>query len=150
MRRVGAMILCGALLGCVPKPLPSVFIPLRNPTVQIASQADVTIPRLAGDWRVVEGAGIAPGARITIEGTTIIINGMRLPFLPEGNGRYAMGPEDIWVHWLDVDNRTAALGEPGGSRVWIMDRTGRPGERLQAARDILAWYGYDLSRMEAP
>ncbi|NIY99674.1 lipocalin, partial [Salipiger sp. HF18] len=36
----------------------------------------------------------------------------------------------------------------GGARVWIMDRTGRPGERLTAAREILEWYGYDLRRLD--
>lgn len=51
------------------------------------------------------------------------------------------------MHWLDDDNRTAALGDPGGARVWIMDRTGTPRERLAAARSILAWYGYDLGRL---
>ena len=40
------------------------------------------------------------------------------------------------------------LGDPNGTRVWIMDRTGRPGDRLRPAQEILEWYGYDLSRME--
>ena len=41
------------------------------------------------------------------------------------------------------------MGDPDGQRVWIMDRTGRPGERLRIAREILQWYGYDVTRLEA-
>jgi apolipoprotein D and lipocalin family protein len=61
-----------------------------------------------------------------------------------------LGGAPLWVHWLDFDNRTAALGAPDGSRVWIMDRSGAPAERLSAAREILDWYGYDLSRLRGP
>ncbi len=145
-----AVALVLALAGCTAAPpLPDVPIPLRNPTAPVASQADVTAERLAGDWVVVQGAGIAPGTRLGIGAGRVRLGGVALPLVDEGQGRFRMGDEVIWVHWLDFDNRTAALGAPGGGRVWIMDRSGRPAERLRAARDILDWYGYDLSRMTA-
>lgn len=150
--RAWALALILGLAGCggARAPLPEVAIPLRNPTAPVASQADALAPRLAGDWVVVSGAGMARGTRLHIDGGHMKLGGVTLPFLSEGRGRYRLGDERIWVHWLDADNRTAAMGEPGGKRVWIMDRSGAPGERLRAARTILEWYGYDLDRMDGP
>ncbi|WGW02938.1 lipocalin/fatty acid-binding family protein [Tropicibacter oceani] len=147
MRALWGLVL---LAGCAAKaPLPEVPVPLRNPTVQVASQADATLDRLQGDWIVLQGAGMPAGSRLRIDGQGVQVNGTRLSFVPEGYGRFRLGEQAVWVHWLDADNRTAALGDPAGGRVWIMDRGGKPAERLAAAREILEWYGYDLSRMEA-
>lgn len=148
MRLLLATVLALALVGCGKAPVKSVPIPLRNPTAQVGSQADATVQRLQGDWIVVQGAGVAPGSRVSISGNVMTLNGQPMPFTEEGAGRFTVLGQTLWVHWLDIDNRTAALGDPGGSRVWIMDRTGKPGERLGAAREILAWYGYDLRRLE--
>ncbi|KUF11694.1 lipocalin [Pseudoponticoccus marisrubri] len=122
-------------------------IGLRNPTAPVASQADATLARLAGDWIVLQGGAVAPGTRLRIGPEGLRLNGVTLPLVDEGQGRFRLGETRLWVHWLDADNRTAALGDPDGGRVWIMDRTGRPGERLRAAREILDWYGYDLDRL---
>lgn len=138
------------LAACDPAPpVPKTAIPLRNPTAPIASQVDVTLDRLQGDWRVMTGAGIAPGSHLKVKESLILIDGVEQSFSRVGPGRFKLGDEDIWVHWLDINNRTAALGNPSGARVWIMDRQGKPSERLQAARKILEWYGYDLSRMKS-
>lgn len=136
--------------GCAATPpaLQDIDIPLRNPTARVASQVDADLSRLDGEWIVVKGAGIAPGAKLGFSRGTLAVNGVVLPLVDKGQGRLDLNGDALWVHWLDADNRTAALGDPGGGRVWIMDRTGRPGERLRAAQDILKWYGYDLSRME--
>lgn len=146
MRR--ALLLALLLGACAAKaPLPDVAIPLRNPTAPVASQSDVTEARLGGDWVVVEGGGIAPGTRLRFSSGRIAVDGVTMPFEAQGQGRFMLAGRRIWVHWLDADNRTAALGDPDGKRVWIMDRTGRPGERLGAAQEILRWYGYDLARL---
>lgn len=146
-----AALLALALLGaCAAKAPPAaVAIPLRNPTAPVGSQADAGLARLQGDWTVTEGAGMPAGARIEISGSELRIDGVALPLTEEMPGRLRVGQEVLWVHWIDADNRTAAMGEPGGGRVWIMDRRGAPGERRAAAREILDWYGYDLSRMGA-
>ena len=147
MRRLA---LCLWLAACAPiadEALPPGTIPLRNPTLPVASQADVSAARLAGDWVVVSGATLDPGTRLRVAGEGLRIGGVSLPLRDLGQGRFALGDSEIWVHWMDADNRTAAMGDPGGSRVWIMDRTGRPGDRLRAAREILEWYGYDLTRL---
>lgn len=148
MKRV--LAICCVLAGCVqpePQALGEVTLPLRNPTAQIASQANVTPDRLYGQWVVVQGAGLPPGTQLTISKGEMRIGGVALRMTNKGQGRFVLGDMDIWVHWLDFDNRTAAMGDPQGRRVWIMDRTGNPGERLKAAREILDWYGYDLSRL---
>lgn len=57
---------------------------------------------------------------------------------------------DLWVLWVDDGFRTAVIGTPDGSLGWIMDRKGRKGiseDRLTAAKEILEWAGYDLSRL---
>lgn len=128
--------------------LPETSIPLRNPTAPVASQVDVTAERMKGDWQVVSGAGIGVGSHLKIRDTAILIDGIEQSFTLSGPGRFMLGGEEIWVHWLDINDRTAALGNPDGARVWVMDRQGNPGERLKAARKILDWYGYDLSRMK--
>lgn len=140
-----ALVLCG----CAAAPeLPQAPSPLRNPAAPVASQADVTQGRLGGDWVVVQGAGLTPGARLRFSDGAMSLDGVNMPLAETGPGRYAVGGQTLWIHWLDADNRTAAVGDPGGARVWIMDRTGRPGERLTAAREILEWYGYDLRRLD--
>jgi len=150
------LVLLLVLAGCATPPrAPTVPIPLRNPTAPVASQIDVTQDRLAGDWIVVQGAGLPPGTRVTI-GTDLLrtetpTQSKVSTFTPRGQGRYDTGDGPLWVHWIDVGNRTAALGDPSGSRVWIMDRaaSGSP-DRIRAAREILDWYGYDLMRMVGP
>lgn len=57
-------------------------------------------------------------------------------------------PREIWVYWMDFDDRTMAIGDPGGRFVAILDRSAIGGaDRITAARDILDWYGYDLSKV---
>ncbi len=96
---------------------------------------------------MVEGAGVRPGAALRIEGGVMTIDGRPHPLSVEGTGRFALSGQPLWVHWLDADDRTAAMGDPSGGRVWIMDRRGAPGERLVAAHEILRWYGYDLAQL---
>lgn len=121
------------------------MIPLRDARQPVASQVDADAERLAGAWRVVEGAGVVPGMAVEIGPDRFIVAGSAQPLVSEGRGRFRVGDRALWVHWLDADARTAALGDPEGGWWMILDREGRPGERLAAARTILEWYGYRLS-----
>lgn len=144
-----AVIALIANVACAPvTTTPETPIPLRNPTAQVASQADVTLERLSGHWQVVQASDGFSGTNVSIKGATLSFGAVEMTFKPIGKGRFKLADEEIWVHWLDINNRTAAVGEPGGGRVWIMDKSGNPGERLKAAREILEWYGYDLSRVK--
>ncbi len=146
-----ALLACLVLAACGggSAELPSAAIPLRNPTAPVASQANATLDRLQGRWVVVQGAGLAPGTTLEFTGTSVSVDGASLPVRDLSAGRLLFAGDEVWVHWIDFDNRTAAIGDPGGTQVWIMDRTGAPRERLDAARGILDWYGYDLGRLSA-
>ena len=55
---------------------------------------------------------------------------------------------DYWVLWTDIDYSTAVVGTPNGRAGWILSRTPEiPPDRLAAAREVLAFNGYDLSRL---
>ena len=56
---------------------------------------------------------------------------------------------DYWVLWTDEDYQTAIVGAPNGRSGWILNRTPTiRADRLQAAKDVLAFNGYDVSRLE--
>jgi len=56
---------------------------------------------------------------------------------------------DYWVLWTDEDYQTAVVGAPNGRAGWILNRTSDiRADRLNAAKDVLAFNGYDLSRLE--
>lgn len=55
---------------------------------------------------------------------------------------------DYWVLWVDEGYRTAVVGAPNGRSGWILNRDPQiPADRLAAARGILEFNGYDLSRL---
>ena len=84
-----------------------------------------------------------------IEGTAEIVGPGRLevsfPSVP-------FGASDYWVLWTDSDYRTAVVGAPNGRSGWILNRSPEiSDDRMAAAREILDFNGYDLSRlMEVP
>ena len=56
---------------------------------------------------------------------------------------------DYWVLWVDDDYRTAVVGVPSGRAGWILSRTpDLPEDRLEAARDVLAFNGYSLDDLK--
>ncbi|MEJ6399467.1 lipocalin family protein [Yoonia sp. 208BN28-4] len=58
------------------------------------------------------------------------------------------GAADYWVLWVDEGYRTAVVGAPNGRSGWILNRDPIiPADRLEAARQVLAFNGYDLSRL---
>jgi apolipoprotein D and lipocalin family protein len=120
---------------------------LRNQSAPVAAQVDATEARISGDWRVVAGVGIPVGSKVSIGQGVMAVNGSTLPLAQVGPGQFNAGGTALWVHWLDADARTVAMGDPDGHWYFVMDRTGKPGERMTAARTILDWYGYDTSRL---
>ena len=56
---------------------------------------------------------------------------------------------DYWVLWVDEGYRTAVVGAPDGWSGWILNRTPTiPVDRLDAARQVLDFNGYDIDRLE--
>ena len=90
--------------------------------------------------RTLDGA-----VRSTIEGTAEVVGPGRLavtfPSVP-------FGAADYWVLWTDEGYRTAVVGAPDGRSGWILNREPSiPEDRLTAARQVLDFNGYDLSRL---
>ena len=85
------------------------------------------------------------GVKSVIEGRAEIAGPGRLkvsfPSVP-------FGAADYWVLWTDDAYRVAVVGAPNGRSGWILSRTPELREDLMtAAREILAFNGYDLTRL---
>jgi apolipoprotein D and lipocalin family protein len=112
--------------------------------------------RFAGDWHEVAAIGRPPGARWSVmpgpEGALRVSTsrdgaGQGRVIAP---GRFTLSTfaAPLWVLWADADMRSVVLGTPDGSFAILLDRAARmPPDRLQAAREILDWNGYDLSAL---
>ena len=147
----------------------------RDPSVQIASQTNVTVDRMAGNWiirqRFANQSGplgavtfsTLPNGALQIEQTLQTCDvdscdSIQNIFLIEltGPGRWMavdapilFPREELWVMWMDFDSRTAAIGTPSGEFGWIMDKNPKGGgDRITAARDIMDWFGYDVSQLQ--
>lgn len=154
------VLACLALIACA-KP---VVVPqggYRPAGAPIYSSVQVDSARLVGDWRQVAGfggPGCAPGG-LRVSGSGPLQASYRLclsgrdwtgagAMQPAGPGRFVVAGRAWWVLWADADYRTLVIGTPDGSFGFVLDRTGRISpDRLKAAREILDWNGYDLSRL---
>lgn len=151
-----------ALAACAAPPPVAGF---RDPAKQIYSSAVFDPTSLAGVWRQVADFAERPGCsaagvrfapagsmmqidgQICLAGAPVAVAG---PMVPVGPGRFALVgvPDPIWVLWADTDLRTLVLGTPSGRFGIILNRDGAlPADRLTAAREVLAWNGYDLDRL---
>ena len=156
------------LAACAPGPA---FVPdgFRDTNVPITSSTRFDPKRFAGDWRVIESFEQTPrevaihrvsfkpeagGYRYIPQAAIAPLaadaEGADWPLLSIGQfGRLAPAEGDpIWVIWVDEDHRTAVLGTPSGRFGMILNRTATlRADRLTAARDILAFNGYDLTQI---
>ena len=149
-------ILALALAACAPQP-PGGY---RNAAVPIRSIALFEQSRLDGDWTEVAGYPLRPGCpggsiAIAGGGSQAEARGCHLPLqggvrlTPSGPGRFTAGGVEVWVLWVDADYRTAVLGTPGGGFGAVLNRGGPiPEDRMAAARRVLEFNGYDLSRLQ--
>jgi apolipoprotein D and lipocalin family protein len=155
------LLACLALIACAAPNMPPPQGGYRKAGAPIYSSVQVESARLAGDWRQVAAfgpAGCAPGG-VTISAKGALQAGYRLclsgrevkgggAMQPAGPGRFVVGGRAWWVLWADADYRTLVIGTPDGSFGFVLDRTGAISpDRLKAAREILEWNGYDLSRL---
>lgn len=165
---IRALVLVLVLAACTPGPQ---FVPdgYRDQSVAITSSTRFDLKRFAGDWRVIESFEQTPREvavnRVSFEP---IGGGFRYrtsaPISPLARDTenaevtdYALGAfgrlthdgsDPIWVIWIDEDHRTAVLGTPSGRFGMVVNRTSKlRADRLRAAREILAFNGYDLSKI---
>jgi apolipoprotein D and lipocalin family protein len=153
------------------------FSNYRDQDVQMSSYATLDVERYTGLWYEIarfpvpfqEGC-VATTARYDVidAGTLSVLNtcrdgGVGGPLKQiegkaelTGPGRldvsfpsvpFAKSP--YWVLWVDEGYRTAVVGVPSGTAGWILNRDPQiPEDRLEAARRILEFNGYDISQLE--
>ena len=155
-----ALLLCLTLLMSCARPAPPAPTIYRDLAAPIGSTTRGGLTDLSGDWIVAAaypgGPDGGPGQPIIINATgpasgTLQLGGSSVPVtvgLP-GRLRDVANGTEYWVIWVDDDFRTAVIGTPTGDFGWIMDRPGQASaDRLVAAREILDFSGYDLSRLQ--
>ncbi|MCG6884666.1 MAG: lipocalin family protein [Silicimonas sp.] len=100
---------------------------------------------LLDDGRLsVRNTCVRGGALAVIEGSAQVTGPGRLSVRLNG----VPFPADYWVLWVDEGYRTAVVGSPSGRAGWILNRDPQiPADRLEAARSVLAFNGYDVSRL---
>lgn len=171
MRGITGLALLTLMMGCTNGPTPQVGY--RATGTPIYSNAVFQLDRLAGRWVQVadfapaeagacaaRGLTVTPGAagQLTIDADLCLGAERRRylgPAATSGPGRIRLAATDPtgigaewWVLWVDTDYRTLVVGTPSGSFGMILNRTGvLPPDRLTAAREVLEWNGYDLSRL---
>jgi apolipoprotein D and lipocalin family protein len=138
----------------------------RSEATPIYSSAVLDASRLTGRWQQVAAFGPETGCKagaVQIDRTNgglqanyrLCLSGTETKgasvMQPDGPGRFAVKgqPGPWWVLWADADYRTLVIGTPSGRLGFILNRDGvLPPDRLKAAREILDWNGYDLSRLQ--
>lgn len=137
-----ALVLALGLAACAPAPGPA----------SMTSVAAFAPARLAGSWHEVAAIGRAPGTlwKIAADPSGALAVNTGRDGIGQGRmtgpGRFALTSfaAPLWVLWADADDRTLLLGTPDRSFAILLDRSPRiPADRLAAAREILAWNGYD-------
>lgn len=166
-RLLGAGAATGLLSACFGKGKDTGANVYRNVKHPISSTTRFDAERFAGRW-VIRGQFIHPAHKPTIgvvqftqaKGRISALTVYGPKALPERYpaqqpvpGRITTGrppfATEYWVLWVDADYRTAAIGTPSGRFGWIINRDKTGGaDRIKAARDVLGFNGYDLSRLD--
>jgi apolipoprotein D and lipocalin family protein len=154
---------CGALSGSY-----------RDQSVMIASSANFDPSRYLGRWYEVarypnpfqaDCAGsyvdyqAGPGGQILVRNSCLDASGAVIAEIGgtaqvAGPGRLSVRLDGVpvaapyWVLWVDEGYRTAVVGQPNGRAGWVLNREPEiPQDRWVAAREVLDFNGYDLSRL---
>ncbi len=174
-RVVLAFVLAGCAAPLPDEPVGSLFEVYRDTDVQIASKALFEPEKYLGTWYeiarfpvpfergcagVTAEYGQGDAGQITVLNTCRNLDGTVKSTINGfaevvGPGRLAVtfpalpfGASDYWVLWTDDAYRTAVVGAPDGRSGWILNRAPTiPQDRLKAAREVLDFNGYDLTRL---
>jgi len=150
------------LAGCVTPG--SAFKPTgtRNPEVAMASLATLDTLKFSGRWYEVE-AFVPDGKSCVIgavtftrqtSGDLMVTEGPCADGAPRqglakriGPGRFAFEGDEIWVFWVDAEYHVAVIGSPSGAAHVLSREMSLPPDRQRAVHEILAWNGYDVTRL---
>lgn len=145
----------------------------RDTSVPMSSIAALEPARYAGRWYEIARFPVAFEAgcaettadyTLLTDGSLDVVNACRTArgprsiegrAVPSGPGRFEVSFRGLpfsgpyWVLWVDEGYRTAVVGVPSGRAGWILNRDPEiPPDRLRAAREILDFNGYDLTKLE--
>ena len=170
IRPLVALALCVLLAGCG-----AIAPSYRDQSVTIASSASFDPSRYVGRWYEVarypnpfqaDCAGAVVDYTAGEDGEILVLNtcldgrGNTIDEISGtarvvGPGRLSVRldgvpvPAPYWVLWVDEGYRTAVVGQPNGRAGWVLNREPEiPQDRWTAAREVLDFNGYDLSRLE--
>ena len=158
-KRNGGLCLAAlfVLAACAPAPT---VTPKRDISAPIGATSRFDPVAFSGEWRVF--ARFEPAAPASLAVSRNPQDGilqLASSALPEISGSYRVGvpgeliplsatQESLIVFWVDEDFETAAIGTPSGRFGALIDRDGIiPKDREQAARDIFAFYGWNVSAL---
>lgn len=134
-------------------------VSFRDVSAPITSIALFKAADFAGHWDVIAGFGadicaydvvLSNAAQMSLAERKCSGGAVHSVAPITGPGRYTPnGGVEHWVLWVDQTYRTAVIGAVSGEFGMILNR-GRdiPADRLTAAREILQWNGYDLTRLQ--
>ncbi|WP_102226073.1 lipocalin family protein [Acidimangrovimonas sediminis] len=164
---IAALAALAVLAACTQAPMNSGRGGYRTPG-KLYSLAGFQPKRLAGSWHEVAGfydpsrqscaLGLT-GAKTTATGLEVTLSSCAGPAATVAApqivpGRFAPDLADArgetwYVLWVDADDRTVVIGTPSGRWGAILNRQPQiPADRLGAAKRILEFNGYDLSRLQ--
>lgn len=157
-RLIPAMVLLLALGACMAPP-PSAS--LRDPGTRMSSLVNWVPEYTIGLWRQ-QAQLMPPGqavctprwlevgqdanGRLRADGQLCLAGQARRltgPLLQVGPGRFEIAGQVFWVLWADHDKRTMVLGDPAGRFALVLDKGQISPDRLEAARRILDFNGFD-------
>ncbi len=157
-----ALLALALLAGCA-APVPQQRTGFRDANALIGATSRFDEDRFRGAWVVRGSFGADAPAQVAMVDTTA---GPALQFCTAtgdckdlwratatGQGRYTLrhgdgAMRDLWVLWVDEGFRTAVVGNPAGDFGWVLDRHPTGGaDRINAAREILDFNGYDISQL---
>ncbi|MDZ7906756.1 MAG: lipocalin family protein [Cypionkella sp.] len=163
-----AVVIFALLAACMPNVSQKSQPPagqFRDQSRPLYSTAGLRVARLLGNWQQVAGYGPAPAcARLPAITFQAVQDGVHVAYdlcfanerasgagalTSDGaQGRYRLPNflSPIWVLWIDQDNRTMAIGSPDNRIAMILAKSPPPADHIRAAREILAWNGYDLAK----
>jgi len=138
----------------------------RDPDVVIASSTRFDFASFEGAWRMRAAIDVSSAPEWLVFGTlstrgpTAVFSDAECPAVQvcaddalamtaTGPGRFTLADgREFWVLWVDTGFRTAAIGTPDGSYGWIIDRSNTGGaDRITAAREVMAFNGYNISKL---
>jgi len=126
----------------------------RDTRAEMTSLVAFDPARFAGAWIEVAAIGRPAGTRWQVDpggdGTLAVTTSRDGAGQGRvvGPGRLALSQFDapLWVLWADAGMRTVVIGTPDGRFAMVLDRAAAStNDRLRAAREVLAWNGYDLA-----